>query len=212
MRGLQALDLPPWSLPLIVAALVLPITAAAILVGPVGAFAAGFLTTFTVAVIAIRTRYDEAIEVAPAPDRLHRALIVWLAPPGGETDAERVAEKLAETASGFEGSDASLLLVPAQNKPLAEWLSDVDAARADAERKLDASLMRLRAAGLEIEGRAGETDVVQTVEDTLRSFPACDVIVVADETNVSHELGELRRRLDRPLHVLRVRRSREPLL
>lgn len=212
MRGLQAIDLPPWSLPLIVIALVVPVSAAIAALGPIAGLAVGFLETATVAALAIRARYDEAIEVAPSPDSSHRALIVCLAPLATDADAARVAALLAGAAEGFSDSAASLVLVPARNRPLAEWLSDVDQAREEAEQRLASALPRLRAAGIEAEGRVGETDVVQTVEDTLRSFPARDVIVVADETNASHELGELRRRLDRPVHELRIRRSASPLV
>jgi hypothetical protein len=48
----------------------------------------------------------------------------------------------------------------------------------------------------------GDTDPVQAIEDTLRSFPAQEVVFVTPEAGDSRAINEVRRRLDRPVRVL----------
>ena len=59
----------------------------------------------------------------------------------------------------------------------------------------------LAAAHLDARGQVGDTDPVQAVEDTLRSFPAQEVVFVTGPGHQS-EVEEVRRRLDRPVRVL----------
>ncbi len=76
MRRLVPVVFRPWMLPLIVAALVVPIVAAFALVGPQLGLAVGALAVAAVLVIAARTQFDEPIEVQPSTDRRYRLLVV----------------------------------------------------------------------------------------------------------------------------------------
>ena len=63
------------------------------------------------------------------------------------------------------------------NSPLRTWTSDEDGARATAQERLDASLARLRDAGINARGQVGDGDPLQAIEDALRTFGADEVIV-----------------------------------
>ncbi len=70
------------------------------------------------------------------------------------------------------------VVCPALNSRLRQWTSDEDAARAAAQERLDASLQRLAADGIEAKGEIGDSDPVQAMEDALRTFGA-DVIILS---------------------------------
>ena len=97
------------------------------------------------------------------------------------------------------------MLAPALNPGLSHWLSDLRGARLAAQERLAVTLGALAAADIEAHGRVGDTDPVLAVEDTLASFPAQELIFVSGDEGGGDEVGELRRRLDRPLrHVVAV--------
>ncbi len=77
-------------------------------------------------------------------------------------------------------ADASEVLVvaPALNSRLRHWVSDEDRARRDAVERVGDCVARLEQAGLRAEGRIGDPDPLQAIEDALRDFPA-DRIVIA---------------------------------
>ena len=70
-----------------------------------------------------------------------------------------------------------LVVTPALNSPLKHWVSDNDAARADAQARLDASLERLRNEGIEARGQIGDGDPLQAIEDALRTFGADEIVI-----------------------------------
>jgi hypothetical protein len=70
-----------------------------------------------------------------------------------------------------------LVVCPALNSKLNTWTSDEDDARAAAQGRLDASLGRLRDAGISARGEIGDGDPLQALEDALRVFPADEVVV-----------------------------------
>jgi len=119
--------------------------------------------------------------------------------------AERVAAVARAGAlalgTGDEGPEV-LVLAPATNQPLAEWLSDVGEARFDAQRRLALSVGTLAAAGIEARGSVGDPDPVQAVEDKLRTYPANELLLVTDAEVPDSALAELTRRL--PLPVTRI--------
>ncbi len=195
MKKLTPVDLKPWMLPLIVLALIVPITAAVLLGGPGAGFAAGAAVAAAILVIAARTRYDEPIEVARATDgRYHVLVVVTVA----AADPHAV-EAIASAASAHDTE--VLVLAPALNRRLSHWLSDLRGARLRAQERLAVSLAALAAAHVEATGTVGDTDPVQAVEDTLASYPALEVIFVTGEGE-EREVAEVRRRLDRPLRHL----------
>ena len=78
-----------------------------------------------------------------------------------------------------EGYRSQVLVVcPALNSPLKHWFSDEDDARAVAQERLDRSLRELTRLGISVRGEVGDADLLQAVEDALRTFGA-DVIIIS---------------------------------
>jgi nucleotide-binding universal stress UspA family protein len=71
-----------------------------------------------------------------------------------------------------------LVVAPVLSSRLRHWLSDEDAARGRAERRVVRCVERLRLAGLPAEGIVGDADPVQAIADALALFDA-DVLVIA---------------------------------
>ena len=100
-----------------------------------------------------------------------RILVIANETVGGSTLRDMIRDRA-------EGVRAEVLVVcPALNSPLRTWTSDEDAARAAAQERLDASLARLREAGINARGEVGDGDPVQAIEDALRTFGADEVIL-----------------------------------
>src|SRR4051812_33275672 len=101
-----------------------------------------------------------------------------------------------------------LVVAPALNSRLRHWMSDVDAARRVAEKRLAASLERLTAAGIRATGRIGDSDPLQAIADALSVFPADEIIVATHPEARSHWLardlvGRARARFTQPvLHIV----------
>jgi hypothetical protein len=206
MRRLVPIVLRPWTLPLIVLALVAPSVAGFALVGPQLGLAVGALTATVLIVLAARARYDEPIEVARRPDRRFRLLVVTAIPISDGDDVERIARIAAEgnRAVASEAAEPEVLVVaPALQGTLDRWASDVAKARSHAQGVVAVSMGTLTAAGLEVRGGVGDGDVVQAIEDELRTFPAQEVVLVRGSELGDREVTEVRRRLDRPVHDLR---------
>jgi hypothetical protein len=208
------MQLKPWLLPFLVIAVAVPIVAAFMFGGPAAGLAVGALAATTILVVAARARYDEPIEVGASPaDRFLMLVVVTLA-----LDDPGVAGAVAEiaragmSATGADGANAAevLVLAPALNSGIAHWLSDLREARFDAQRRLALSLATLAGAGLDARGQVGDSDPVQAVEDTLRTFPAQEVVFITDPDR-PRVVNEVRRRLDRPVRQLpRPAPSQEP--
>jgi hypothetical protein len=98
-----------------------------------------------------------------------------------------------------------MLLVPARIGFLDRWASDVEGARRHAQERLVAMVAELAKAGIAAEARVGDEDVVQAVEDQLRSFPAGEVVLVSGAGDeVEAAAAELRSRLRAEFHEVRV--------
>jgi hypothetical protein len=206
MRKLTPVDMKPWTLPLAVLGLVLPIAVATLLVGSVGAFVAGAVMAAVLIVIAARTTYDEEIEVAPATDgRYHLLIVVTTAieEPKLLEAIAAAARRGAETPGSSDGPPELLVLAPALNPGLAHWASDLREARLAAQDRLAVTLAGLAAAGLEARGQVGDTEPIQAIEDELRSYPAQEVLLGTSPGEEGDLLDDLRRRLDRPVRDLR---------
>ena len=63
-----------------------------------------------------------------------------------------------------------LVVTPALNTKLKTLTSDEDRAREQAQERLDASLARLREAGIDARGEVGDGNPLQAMEDALRTF------------------------------------------
>jgi hypothetical protein len=205
LKNLQPVLLKPWLLPFIVLAVAVPIVAAFMFGGPAAGLAVGAIAAAVILILAARARYDEPIEVGPPPEGLY-ALLVVLATPLEDPGLAGAVAEIAWAGARATGADGPLtpdilVVAPAFNKGLAHWLSDLGSARFEAQRRLAVSLGTLAAANLEARGRVGDSDAVQAIEDTLRTFPAQEVVFIAGPDQ-SQEIDDVRRRLDRPVRQL----------
>jgi hypothetical protein len=76
--------------------------------------------------------------------------------------------------------DAEVLVVaPAVNSWLRQWLSDEDSARARAQERVAAYVDRLERSGVHAEGRVGDADPLQAIADALPTFPADEIVIAA---------------------------------
>jgi hypothetical protein len=183
-----------WKLPALVAAIVVPVIAAFYLGGPaVGAFV-GALAAVGLILAAVRQRPRGPLGSAPETGAPRRILLVL----AGALEGSEAGAGIAALV-GDSGDAEVVVLAPARIGFLDRWASDVEGARREAQRRLVLTVATLAAAGIEAEARVGDEDLVQAVEDQLRSFAATDVILVgpADEEDdgVARAAAELRSRL-----------------
>jgi hypothetical protein len=115
-------------------------------------------------------------------ENVRRFLVVANETVGGRTLRDRITEK----AAGYE--EQVLVVCPALNSPLRHWTSDEDDARVEAQRRLEASLARLRESGIDARGEVGDADPVQAMEDALRLFGADEIIISTHPEGRSHWL------------------------
>ncbi len=192
----------PWLLPPLVFALIVPAVAGFALGGPPLGLAIGAIEVAAIVIFAARARFDEPIEV-DATGRGYALLVLALGAVEEPRQAATILEIARAGARAKGDSDPALLvLAPATNQALAEWLSDLEDARFDAQRRLALSLGTLAAAGLEAIGRVGDPDPVQAVEDELRTFAASEVVLVTGPDPPEAALTELARRLPLPVRRL----------
>ncbi|HEX6782427.1 MAG TPA: hypothetical protein VF125_10415 [Solirubrobacterales bacterium] len=181
----------PWKLPLVVAAIAVPIIFGFYVGGPGVGLAMGALAAVGIVVVAVRQRPRGAI--APLEREPGRRTLIVLAEPLEDPGA---VERVAAAMKG-EDADRALVLSPVRIGFLDRWASDVEEARRDAQRRSVLSLAALAAAGVKAEARVGDEDLVQAVEDQLGSFPASEVILVSgeDDEAAAAAAEELRARL-----------------
>ncbi|HXG77002.1 MAG TPA: hypothetical protein VNJ53_10565 [Gaiellaceae bacterium] len=137
----------------------------------------------------------------------------------GPPDVRRVLVVANETVGGEELLSAMgtmalahrtefLVVCPALNSRLRTWTSDEDPARAEAQRRLDATLERLAAVGIEARGQVGDVDPLVAIEDALRLFHPDEVVISTHPEGRSNWLergvvGAVRDRYDVPVtHVV----------
>lgn len=162
-----------WKLPLVVAAIAVPIAVAFIATGPAVGVAVGALVAVAIVAIAVRQRPREVIAPAGAGSSAWRVLVVVADPLEDPSAVSQVT-----SAIGDDAETNVMVLAPARIGFLDRWASDVESARHGAQQRLVISVASLAAAGIEAEARVGDEDVVQAVEDQLGSFPATEVILV----------------------------------
>ena len=187
----------PWKLPLVVAAIVVPIAFAFYLGGPGVGVAVGALAAVAIVVVAVRQRPLGAIGVAPEGTERRRVLVVVGQPVEEPASIQRIAEAVAAADAASAASVEVLVLSPARIRFLDRWASDVEGARREAQQRLVITVAALAKAGIAAEARVGDEDLVQAVEDQLGGFAATDVILVgavpgedADEDTAAADLEE----------------------
>lgn len=193
----------PWKLPLIVAAVAVPIVAAFMIGGPGVGVAAGALVAVAILAVAVRQRPEGPIGSVPAGEAGSHVLIVAA---GGVEDPSDVVRIVR--AAGIDGAEESgdvRVLVPARIGFLDRWASDVEGARHLAQQRLVMTVAALAKVGVAAEARVGDEDVVQAVEDQLQSYPATDVVLVSGaEEDVGDAAVTLRARLQPEFHHVRL--------
>jgi nucleotide-binding universal stress UspA family protein len=111
-----------------------------------------------------------------------RILVIANETVGGRTLRDTIHEK----SEGYR--EEVLVVTPALNSPLKHWASDEDEAREAAQARLEASLARLREAGVEARGEVGDGEPLQAIEDALRTFGADEIIISTHPEGRSHWL------------------------
>jgi hypothetical protein len=191
----------PWKLPLIVAAVVVPIVAAFYVGGPGVGVAMGALVAVAILAVAVRQRPEGPIGSEPADGQRH---VLIVAAEGVEEPAD--VARITRTAGigGGDGREDVRVLVPARIGFLDRWTSDVEGARHQAQQRLVMTVAALAKAGVAAEARVGDEDVVQAIEDQLQSYPATEVVLVSGEEDVGAAAATLRSRLRADFHHVRL--------
>jgi ABC-type transport system involved in cytochrome bd biosynthesis fused ATPase/permease subunit len=182
-----------WKIPLVVAAIAVPIAVSFLTIGPALGMALGALAAVAIVVIAASQKPRGTIGGDEGGD-VRRVLVVVGDPLEDVAAVEEVAAVVRT-----DGASEVMVLAPARIGFLDRWASDVEAARRDAQQRLVISVASLATAGVEAEARVGDEDVVQAVEDQLGSFPASQVILVSaggeEDQAAAAAASELRSRL-----------------
>jgi hypothetical protein len=187
----------PFAIPLIIAAICVPVAGGMSLSGTeIGAgagMAAGAGAATMLLVWAARAKPERTVEVAESKDAEHRVLVVAVTEATADA-AARIAD-LAGSASDVR------VLVPVPSQRLDRWLSAEDNARREAEALLARSAGALVAAGLPVSGSVGDSDAAQAVEDELHDFAADEVVLLTGDG--PDPLAKLHDRLGLPLRRVR---------
>jgi hypothetical protein len=165
----------PWKLPVIVTAIIVPVVAAFLLGGPGVGVAIGALAAVALVAVAVAQRPRGTI-AAPAPaDGRRHILVVASRPVEDPETIQRIAREAGVEGEGIEAEVR--VLAPARLGFLDRWASDVEGARRAAQRNLVITVASLAKAEVAAEGRVGDEDLVQAVEDQLQTFPATEVLL-----------------------------------
>lgn len=175
-----ARPLAAWKLPPIVAGIALPIVGGFYVGGPGLGMAVGALAAATIIVLAVRKPPLQAIVPVMTEDLRAHSLVVLNGPLDDSPVAASLATHLAQAGGGGHASPEVLLLAPCRQRFLHRWTSDVGPGQQRAQLNLVHAVAALAAAGIEASARVGDENVVQAVEDTLRSFPATEVVLVGN--------------------------------
>ena len=196
--------LAAWKLPLIVAAIAVPMVAGSYVGGPGLAMAIAALAASSIVVIAIRRSPREPIVPPAAADGREHLLLVAGDPLESPAAIDRV---VAATGGDDDDRDAEVLvLTPNRSRFVERWSSDTDRSHQAAQLSLVLTLASLAKAGIDAKARVGDEDLVQAVDDELRSYPATQVVLVDNPGSGAVEqtaAEQLRNRLQVPfLHVV----------
>lgn len=91
----------------------------------------------------------------------------------------------------WRAHDASaevLVVAPALNSLLRHLTSDVDAAVAQAQARVERAVAQLRNRGVNARGRVGDTNPLLAIEDTLAIYAATEIVIATHPQGESHWL------------------------
>ena len=120
--------------------------------------------------------------VATHPEGERRILVVANETVGGEELFDVISRRAAEV------EERVLVVCPALNSAVKTWVSDEDGARQAAQARLDATLARLAAAGVDARGEVGDSDPLQSIDDAMRTFGADEILISTHPEGRSHWL------------------------
>ncbi len=163
----------PWKLPLLVAAIAVPIAVAFYVGGPGVGVAIGALVAVGIVVVAVRQKPRGPIGEAPLGGPRRLLVVAGCA----VEDPATIAAIAADAGEGEEAAEIRVL-APARIGFLDRWASDVEGARRRAQQRLVITVASLAKVGIAAEARVGDEDLVQAVEDATRSFAATEVVLV----------------------------------
>jgi hypothetical protein len=196
----------PWKLPLIVAAIAVPVVFGFYVGGGGVGLAVGALAAASIVVVAVRQRPRGPLGEAPSANGPRRLLVVVTCP----VEERGTIERIVDTALGDGDREPAqvLVLAPARIGFLDRWASDVEAARRRAQQNLVMTVASLAKAGVPAEARVGDEDLVQAVEDQIGGFAASEVILVTaaegEERPTASAEAELEERLRSRFERLRI--------
>ena len=164
---------------------------------------ATFVVLTVAALLALRggRQRRDSLRVDSSVDDTRRLLVVANETVGGRELLELVRERARP-------GTVVRVVSPALNSRVRTWTSDEDGARDAAQRRLDASLGRLAEVGVSADGEIGDGDPVQAIEDSLRDFPADEIVLSTHPPGRSNWLERgvvlaVRQRFDVPVtHVV----------
>lgn len=195
--------LAAWKLPLIVAGICVSIVAAFYVGGPGLGMAEGSIVAGVIVAMAVRHPPLHPI-VPPPPSDLREHLLVVVDEP--LEDGTAIA-RIAAASVPLDPADPEpevRVVAPARQRFLDRWACDVGPGRERAQRSLVLTLASLARAGVDANARIGDEDIVQTVADQLRTYPATEVFLVTGiDGEAATAVEELRSRLHTPFHHLR---------
>jgi nucleotide-binding universal stress UspA family protein len=162
------------------------ITIAALALGKWAGLAVFGLLTLAGIVYLVRARRAEparqTVSARRGGENERRILVIANETVGGGILREEIRRR-------SEGYDEQVLVVcPALNSAVRHWASDEDGARAQAQERLNASLARLREAGVDAKGEVGDAEPLQALEDALRLFGPDEIIISTHPEGRSHWL------------------------
>jgi hypothetical protein len=160
---------------LIIAALLAPVIAAAVLFGSGVAVGVGAGLALGVAAglfVLKREQPQERMRL-PAQRGGERKRILVVA---NETLTGHALRREITHRIGREPAEV-MVVCPALNTKLKHWVSDEDQARRHAQERLNAVVAQLQSEGAHVNGDIGDSDPVQAMEDALRLFRADEAII-----------------------------------
>jgi hypothetical protein len=193
------------------ALLVLSGIAAAVIIGALtdaswGGIAAGILIGIAIGLTirAGRGSLPDRLEPARSPgDGAHRVLVLA----NQTVEGEALMAEVKARSGAHERLEVLVVSPSVPSSRLKLIASDTDAARHEAQERLERSLAALGGAGISARGVRGDEDPVQAAADALHDFPADEIIVSTLPPGASRWIerdvvGALRERVDVPVaHV-----------